>query len=172
MAENVKIIVHLKALEDLTRRYPEASAKAREARLTEALLLLEATIKHLTPQGAGLLGHIRDTIFQKVNFYGESVWGTVGMGGQAFVYGEPLEYGTNPHPVSEEGQKSIRLWVEKKLHLSGKEARSAAFCIARAIGKRGTKGAHMFEKGFEMREAKVKEILEKIPEDIVKAVSE
>jgi len=60
--------------------------------------------------------------------------------------------------------------VQKKLGLMGKEAKSAAFCIARAISKRGTKGARMFGKGFEMNEARVVEILNRIPEDIVKAV--
>ena len=44
MAEAIKIKVDLQALEALTKRYPEASAKAREGRLTEALLLLDAEI--------------------------------------------------------------------------------------------------------------------------------
>ncbi len=35
---------------------------------------------------------------------------------------------------------AIELWVKKKLGLSGKEAKGAAFVIARAIGRRGIRG--------------------------------
>ncbi len=164
MADEIKIKVDLKELEALTKRYPEASTKARRKRLREALLLLEREIKRLTPEGAGPI-HIRDTIFSRVENRGEAAWGLVGT---PFSYGESLEYGTKPHfpPIA-----MIHYWVEKKLGLTGKEAKSAAFCIARAISKRGTKGGHMFEKGFEMNESRVVGILERIPEDIVKAVS-
>ena len=164
MAESAKIIVDLKALEELTRSYPEASAKARQARLNEALLLLEAAVKRLTPEGAGPI-HLRDTIFSQTELRGEAFSGSVGT---PALYGEPLEYGTSPHfpPIA-----PIRFWVEKVLGLSGKEAQSAAFCIARAISRRGTKGRHMFEQGFAQNEAQVIGILERIPEDIVKAVS-
>jgi len=164
MAENIKMSVDLKALEELTRRYPEASAKATRSRLTEGLLLLEAAVKRLTPEGAGPI-HIRDTIFQEVSLRGESFWGLVGT---PAIYGESLEYGTKPHfpPIA-----PIKFWVEKKLGLSGKEAQSAAFCIARAISKRGTKARNMFGLGFEQNEDRVLAILEQIPGDIVQAVS-
>ena len=164
MAEDVKIIVDLKELEALTKRYPEASTTARRGRLQEGLLLLEREIKRLTPEGAGPI-HLRDTIFQKLEMRGESAWGLIGT---PAVYGAPVEYGTRAHfpPI-----KPILFWVEKKLGLMGKEAKSAAFCIARAISRRGTKGARMFGKGFEMNEARVVAILERIPADIVMAVS-
>jgi hypothetical protein len=164
MADNIKIVVDLKELEALTKRYPEASLTARRGRLTEALLLLEREIKRLTPEGAGPI-HLRDTIFQRLEMRGESAWGMVGT---PALYGEPVEYGTRAHfpPVS-----PILFWVQKKLGLAGKEAKSAAFCIARAIARRGTKGAKMFRGGFEMNEDRVIAILERIPEDIVKAVS-
>ena len=161
---DISIKVDLKELEALAKRYPEASEKARRGRLAEALLLLEREVKRLTPEGAGPI-HLRDTIFQKVEMRGEGAWGMVGT---PAIYGESVEYGTRPHfpPLA-----PIRFWVEKKLGLSGKEAKSAAFCIARAISKRGTKGAHMFNKAFDMNESQVIGILERIPEDIVKAVA-
>ena len=164
MADAVSIKVDLKELEALAKRYPEASTTARRGRLTEALLLLEREVKRLTPEGAGPI-HLRDTIFQRTEMRGESAWGMVGT---PAIYGESVEYGTRPHfpPL-----KPILFWVEKKLGLMGKEAKSAAFCIARAISKRGTKGQHMFQKGFEMNEARVIDILNRIPEDIVKAVA-
>lgn len=159
-----RIIVDIKDLERLTKEFPEASLRARESRLTEALLLIEGAIKQLTPVGAGPI-HARDTIFQNVNFHGENVVGIVGM---PVMYGAPLEYGAKPHfpPVA-----PIMFWVEKKLGLAGKAAQSAAFCIARAISKRGTTGAHMFGKGFEMNEARVVAILNQIPDDICRRVN-
>jgi hypothetical protein len=76
--------------------------------------------------------------------------------------------GTSPHfpPIA-----PIQFWVEKKLGIVGKQAKSVAFLIARAISKRGTQGAHMFGKGFDENEAAVIRILNMIPDDIVKAVN-
>jgi len=62
-------------------------------------------------------------------------------------YGKVVELGRRPNrrpPPS----GAIELWVRRKLGLSGKEAETAAYLIARSIGRRGTKGAKMFEKGF------------------------
>lgn len=164
MAESVRIIADLKALERLTKRYPEESGRARRGRLTEALLLLEAAVKAATPEGAGPI-HIRDTVHSLVTQRGEAFWGLVGT---PAIYGEPLERGSKPHfpPVA-----PIRFWVEKVLGKTGREAQSAAFCIARAISRRGTKPRQMFERGFETNEQRVIAILEQIPADIVKAVS-
>jgi hypothetical protein len=100
--------------------------------------------------------------------YGTQV---VGLFGTPVSYGEPLEYGTKPHPVSIKGREVLQYWVEKKLGFTGSEAKGVAFCIARAISKRGTPAAHMFEKGFEDNEAKIMEILDKIPDDIIRRVS-
>ena len=164
MAGDIKVKVNLKEIEDLSKRYPEASKTARQGRLTEALLLLEREVKRLTPEGAGPI-HLRDTIFQKVEMYGESAWGQVGT---PAIYGESVEYGTKPHfpPIA-----PLIFWVEKRLGLSGKEAKSVAFAIARKISKKGTYGTHMFQYGFERNRAQIIAMLRQIPEDIVKAVS-
>ena len=164
MAGDINVKVNLKELEDLTKAFPEASLRARRSRITEALLLLEGAVKDLTPEGAGPT-HLRDTIFQKVEMFGESVWGMVGT---PAIYGAAIEYGTKPHypPVA-----PILFWVEKILGLSGKEAKSVAFLIARKISKKGTYGTHMFQYGFERNKSKVIGILKQIPEDIVKAVT-
>jgi hypothetical protein len=163
MAQSVKIIARMKELEDLTRAFPEVSAKAREARLTEALFLLEAEVKKLTPEGAGPI-HIRDTIFSQVSLRGEAFWGQVGT---PSIYGEAVEHGTKPHfpPVA-----PILFWVEKILGLSGKEAVGVAHAIVRKIGKKGTYGTHMFQYAFERNKSKVVGILKQIPEDIVKEI--
>ncbi|MFA5423041.1 MAG: hypothetical protein WC374_04220 [Phycisphaerae bacterium] len=161
---DVKIATKIDGLKELTRKYPDESQKARVSRITEAVLLLKRAIKLLTPVGAGPV-HLRDTLIEKVSTAGIAVSGILGT---PAIYGEPVEMGTQPHfpPVA-----PIQHWVEKKLGIVGKEAKSVAFLIARAISIRGTKGAAMFDKGFSENEAAVVRILEMIPGDIVKQVS-
>ena len=160
---DARISVDLKELEALTKRYPEESLKARRSRVSEVVLFLQRKIVLKTPEGAGPI-HLRDTIFSALSF-GEPVTGTVGT---PAVYGEAVEFGRGPAfpPIA-----PILFWVEKKLGLEGKEAKSAAYAIATVMSRSTRLGVHMFEKGFKENEAKVKEILERIPADIVKAVS-
>ncbi|MEN6639568.1 MAG: hypothetical protein ABFC95_10255 [Smithella sp.] len=132
--------------------------------MTEAMLLLERAVKLLTPVGAGPI-HLRDTIFQKVSTSGQRVSGILGSPAK---YGEAVEMGSKPHfPPLE----PIQFWVEKKLGITGKEAIAVARCIAWKIYHHGTEGAKMFDKGFAENEAAVIRILDKIPNDIIKAVN-
>ena len=160
----VTLKTDLKELKGLTERYPEASKEARTSKLTEAVNLLEAAIKKITPYGAGPI-HLRDTIHSSVKRSGERI---VGMVGTPAKYGESVEFGTKAHfpPVD-----PIRFWVEKKLGYSEAEAASVAFLIARAISVRGTKGAKMFETGFSDQEARVMRLLNEIPEEIAKRMN-
>lgn len=48
-----------------------------------------------------------------------------------------IEFGCAPHPVSEEGQESIRQWCVMKLGMFAAEARQAAFLICRKISEVG-----------------------------------
>lgn len=41
----------------------------------------------------------------------------------------------------------ISLWVLRKLHVASGQASRVAFLVSRKIGREGTTGAHMFEKG-------------------------
>ena len=160
---DINIKADLANMEALSRQYPEASRAARYGRITEALLFLEGAVKQATPVGAGPI-HLRDTIFHRVQM-GEPMEGILGTPAQ---YGLPVELGTKPHfpPV-----EPIQHWVERKLGYSGTEAASVAFLIARAISRRGTKGAKMFTGTFEQSEARVLAILNSIPADIVERVS-
>lgn len=157
---DTKIIADLSDLERLTKKYPEVSQDVRVAKLTEALMLLEREVKLKTPEGAGPI-HLRDSIFHKVGITGKSVKGLLGT---PLAHAAPVEYGTKPHfpPIG-----PIQHWVEKKLGKSGKEASSIAFAIAITIARCGTKGAHMFEEGFDENEDRVMGILESIPAEIV-----
>lgn len=166
----LKIVADLGDVERLFARYPEAARKASERRVTEALLLLQAEVKRETPEGAGPI-HLRDTIFHQVHAEGTPVWGLLGT---PAIYGEAVELGTKPHfpPVG-----PILHWVEKKLGYSGKEAKSFAYAIVQAIGKRGTprpgqEAARMFGKTLAKHEKRVISILRKIPSDIAAEVGE
>lgn len=158
------ITADLSSVQKLLDKYPDISATVQREKVTEAALLLERAIKLLTPEGAGPI-HLRDTIFHKIEQRGVSVRGLISTPAS---YGESVEMGTRPHfpPVA-----PIRFWVEKKLRLAGAEAKSVAFLIARAISKRGTKGAKMFQQGVEKNEAAVMAILNRIPEEIIRRIA-
>lgn len=160
----VKAKADLKGIEKLTRKYPGVSRKARVAKLTEAVNLLEREVKRHTPYGAGPI-HLRDTIFGTVKVSGAKATGIVGT---PLEHGEPLEMGTKPHfpPTG-----PIQFWVERKLGLSGQDAAATAFLIARAISVRGTKGKKMFATGFEESEGRLMRILSEIPAEIVRQIS-
>ncbi|MFH1857326.1 MAG: hypothetical protein ABH845_00255, partial [Candidatus Omnitrophota bacterium] len=112
----LKISVDIKGLEQLTKDYPEASHKARYARISEACLVLENRLKSPsghTPVGAGPM-HYRETIFSKVELgsrveYGVPIWGIVSS---PLPYGEPLEYGRRPGKFPPAGP--IQHWVEMR----------------------------------------------------------
>jgi len=159
----LKITADVKNLEAMIARFPEASRAARMARITEAVLLLEGEIKRETPVGAGPI-HLRDTFFYKVYDEHDRIWGLVGS---PAAYGVPVEMGTKPHfpPVA-----PLQHWVERKLGIGGKEAKAVAFLIARAIARRGTKGARMATRSVEKNEARIMAILERIGDDIVRQV--
>ena len=151
-------------LESLVGKYPDAAKAARVSKLTQALMLVERAVKQRTPEGAGPM-HLRDTIFGRTSILGRQVHGILGTPAR---YGESVEMGTRPHfpPVD-----PIRHWVERKLRISGDEAKGVAFLIARAISRRGTKGAHMFDKGFEVSKSRIMEILNGIPDEIVRKLN-
>lgn len=151
------------AVARLFRQYPQISRDVRISKLTEALMLYEAAVKKGTPYGAGPI-HLRDSVHTRIAVTGEKV---VGITGTLLEYGEPVEMGTKPHfpPIG-----PIQFWVENKLHIEGKEARGVAFLIARAISKRGTKGAKMFAKSFKASRDKIVSILQEIPGEMARRI--
>jgi hypothetical protein len=161
---DLRITADLTGAEKLLASYPEAARVARISRVTEAVLLADGIVRMKTPVGAGPV-HLRDTVFHQVGM-GEPVWGLVSTPAQ---YGLPVEMGTRPHfpPVA-----PIQHWVEKKLGINGKEAKAVAYLVARAIAKRGTKGAKMFTRTWDEQEAAILAILNRIPEDIVRSLKQ
>lgn len=159
----IKLKHNIPEVLEMTSRYPEASAKAREVKVQSAIMMLEQKIKEYTPEGAGPI-HLRETIHSQVLLYGKKVLGIVGTPAK---YAEAVEYGTKPHfpPIS-----AIKFWVEGKLHLSGKEAKNVAWAIATKIADVGTEGAHMFQYAWEDSEVAIIRILEQIPAEIIRQV--
>lgn len=112
-----------------------------ERGMNEALAVLEEQIAGRVPVNSGFL---RSSI--GTNLYGEDM-AIRGEVVSIASYGAAVEYGRKPGkmpPVA-----AIELWVRRKLGINNdKEARSVAYVIARAIGRRGTVGAHMFQLGM------------------------
>jgi len=159
----LSITADFSAVKKLIEKYPQAVRDAQISRVTEAAQFMEPEVKKLTPKGAGPI-NLRDTIFHKVDVYGESVWGLISTPAK---YGEAVEMGTRPHfpPVA-----PILFWVTKQLGLQGKEAISVAHAIVRKIGKKGTYGTHMFQYAFERNRTNILRILDMIPDDVVASV--
>lgn len=158
---DLKLKTDLTDLEELTRKYPAISEAVRVSKITEAGMLLEREVKKRTPHGAGPI-HLRDTIHSKTRVSGKKVAGIIGT---PIEHGLPVEAGTKPHfpPVD-----PLQFWVERKLGLTGKAARSVAFAIAATIAREGTEGAHMFEDAFRANEAKVLGILNGVAPEIAR----
>ena len=56
----------------------------------------------------------------------------------SIFYADYVEFGTLPHPISQEGQIAIYNWVRRKLGLSNKKAKEVAYKIIWKIRKKGT----------------------------------
>lgn len=106
-------------------------------------------------------GHLRASIIGSANV-NES--GFLGVVSTSLNYAIPVELGSKPHPVSEEGILAIAEWAKRKLPLGqavslktgrplktkglDEAALSAAHAIAWKIRHHGTKGAFMFRDAF------------------------
>jgi hypothetical protein len=104
--------------------------------MTEATLYLEREVKDRFPAVSGLTrGSITSDAFS-------TSAGVLGVVGSASIAAVAVELGTKPHmpPVA-----PIVIWAQEKLGLSGAEAKSAAFAIARKIARVGTKGQGHFQ---------------------------
>ena len=132
----------LKELEaELGRFHPLFMAEIRKM-MTISLDLMEQLVVKYTP--VGVTAALRGSISSYVEGAPETA--LLGHVAHGMLYGDVAEVGRQPGKIPP--ASALELWVVRKLGLSGEEATSAAWLIARSIGKRGTKGAHMFEKAF------------------------
>lgn len=142
----LQLVINAADLMRLDEAYARAPAEVDRAvarRLAGVLLDLGSDVQELTPTAFGTL---RASIGTDVDV--RPGLGVTGVVGTSLAHAIPVEVGTRPHmpPVA-----PIRLWAEKKLGLSGKEATRAAWAIANKIKQRGTLGVGMFHRAFARR---------------------
>jgi len=127
-----------------------------------ALDVLEQAIVDRTPVNTGLLrGSIANMIYGRP----PTIEGAVAT---PISYGAPVEYGRAAGKMPP--PDAILAWVHRKqLVPSGNEKQEGrvAFVIARAIGRRGTEGAHMFRDGLEAAQPKIFDLFEQLRDDIL-----
>ena len=132
-----------------------------EQELQEIMSILQDAIKSYTPIGAGPT-HLKDNINVSITGNKRFISAKVST---SLRYGVPVELGSRPRSVP---VNKLVDWVEAKLGISGNEATSVAWAIRTKIKRSGTKGAHMFEKGWREQEAKILDMLKTIPINIIK----
>jgi hypothetical protein len=168
MAAPLRIQVEAPDIEALAKQLgvaPQIVERAVSDTMLTSVNFIKGAVVKRTPVNFGLLRAGVDT---GVRGRGTSIHGEVFAGGVGLKYGLPVERGRKPGkmpPVD-----VIKLWVTRKGIASGDEADQAAFLIARAIGRRGTKGAHMFERGFKASEGKVRNFWRGLPKRVVKQI--
>lgn len=165
--DDLSIYVHLKELEELGRKFPEAAQAATEAVLWDCLTRLEAEVVERTPVGVGGAAGLRGSIGAEIAGGRE---GPVGRLGTPLEYGKPVELGRKPGKWPPRGP--IELWVRRKLNITDPEqAAAVAFLVQQKIGEKGFKGAHMFREGLRAADSYIFDRLQSIPEGIVERIT-
>lgn len=154
-------LVEVRELAGAWAQAPQMVADELRAATLEATQLLEREVKEETPVGIGGGGGLRGSIAAREPVV--SGTGVLGVVGTAQPYAVPVELGTRPHfpPV-----QPLADWAERKLGVPAAQARDVGFLIARKIARRGTEGAHMFERAFERVRPQVVAIYERAHERI------
>lgn len=128
-------------------------------------------------------GHLRSSIIGNATV-NES--GFLGVVGTSLNYATPVELGSRPHPVSEEGILQLAEWAKRTLPLGQavslktgrplktkgieEAALSAAHAIAWKIRTKGSKGAFMFRDAFIANRGQVIYQFEQAVDRIVKRI--
>tara|TARA_R110000824_G_scaffold118575_2_gene270880 strand:- start:435 stop:953 length:519 start_codon:yes stop_codon:yes gene_type:complete len=137
-------------LEAAFKMAPEIVVEELTITTYEAELLVQREVQDLTPVGVGAGGGLRGSIgAQEPIVNGIDVVGRVST---AAAHAVPVELGTRPHfpPV-----EPLIDWVVAKLGIAAPEAAGVAWRIALKISRKGTEGAHMFERGLDATRGQV-----------------
>jgi hypothetical protein len=136
---------------------PEILADEIEKSMRVSLDTFEQAVAVETP--VGVSGGLRASITTDISGTKLRLDGRVTT---PLIYGAPVEFGRRPGKIPPPGP--IALWLYRKGIVTDREQiRAAAWLVARAIGRRGTKGAHMFQKGFDNASPRVLEYWEGLP---------
>jgi hypothetical protein len=146
----VQMLIDARDLQRIDAAYSRAPAAVERAvgrRMAGLLLELQSDVQELTPTAFGAL---RASVGTDIDV--RPGLGVTGIVGTSLAHAIPVELGTRPHmpPVA-----PIKLWAEKKLGLTGREAQRAAWAIAMTIKRRGTLGVGMFHRTFARRRSDV-----------------
>lgn len=118
-----------------------------DAMLYKIVQFLERAVKARTPRGVyGANGGLIASIHGEVVDRGQPV--SHGIIAHQSAYGDVIELGRSPGPISGDGYVSLQRWVEKKFNVSGDEAIQITTRIAHKIRQKGFRGHHMFERAF------------------------
>lgn len=135
----------------------------------EATMLLERAVKERTPQGVfGAQGGLLSTIFGEV--IGKGTPYIKGVVATQSKYGEVVEKGRRPGQTWPPEGSLIR-WIQVKMGVDQRTARSLEFVIRRKIGMRGFPGAFMFQKALEANMDKLQDIFDRKGFEIARELS-
>lgn len=116
--------------------------------VTDSTLEAEGAVISATPVGA--TGMLRQSMTHSISGSGGHIVGTV-YSTDVPIKTISVELGRAPGrmpPIA-----PIQMWAARK---AGDGSRSTAFLIARAIGRRGTKPARMFSRGFDAAQPRIR----------------
>lgn len=164
MSDQVVIDINTKELEQFIKRYPGFEQMLFDeinSAVTGSVDIFHEQITARTP--VGVTGNLRNSIQPVIRGRSPFLVGTIKT---SMVYGRAVEHGLPPgHRVHPE---ALELWVIRKLGVSPDQSRQVASAIAEGIRLRGTRGAHMFEEGFEAGRGPVERLWRGVP---VRAIS-
>lgn len=125
--------------------FPEMVGRHNLATMNKVTSIVQDRLVVNTPV---FLGNLRGSYYTQVTGSPLMLSGKVASD---LVYGQVVDQGrpagATPPPVD-----AIEFWVRRKLGVSGDEARSVAYLIARAIGRRGIKAVRMVDKAVKQAE--------------------
>lgn len=153
---SIQMSADFEDLDKLEKRFRDAPDKFNEAMkefLNGGVLIVERRVKELTPVNTGTL---RSSIGHEIRGNGAEMQGIVGT---AQKYAPFVELDTKPHwpPF-----RPISFWVKRKLGVSGQALYAVTRGVQRKIARRGTKGAHMFERAFNETQDEIKNLWDEV----------
>ena len=146
-----------------------AAQRGATSGIQEGLLLLERVVKQNILKGreerhfgpAIFTGTLEQHVVSEMSRTGISPEGLVGVAPPADTYALTLEEGRTPGSRMPPSSALVP-WVTEKLGVNGTEKQIAgiAFVVARAIGRQGFPGVHMFRNAVATQEANVRSLVE------------
>lgn len=166
-----KITYVIEGIVEMARQFPDIVREETRKRMDIVTIRLEKDVVENTPNDSG---NLYKSIHGKSVSYGSVVKGIVDT---SQPYGEVMEYGRKAGTWPKIGP--LELWARRHLSIKDeKEAKSAAYAIARNIFKYGSptrkgvriESAHMFEKAWKKDYNWVVDQLQGILEEVMKRV--